>query len=58
MGMVLVKALTQFHYGCVGLEQPPKGRWFCQFCAPSHWKGPGTQIPDDAPIRPAKRPRR
>lgn len=47
--------LPQFHYACVGLEQPPKGHWYCQFCAPPHWKGPGTRVPDDAPIRPPKR---
>ena len=45
----------QFHYACVGLEHPPKGHWYCQFCAPPHWKGPGTRVPDDAPIRPPKR---
>jgi hypothetical protein len=21
-----------FHYGCVGITQPPKGKWFCLEC--------------------------
>ncbi|AXA52232.1 chromatin modification-related protein [Malassezia restricta] len=44
-----------FHIGCVGLDQPPKGTWYCQFCAPPHWKGPGQQIPPHAPHRPPPR---
>ena len=43
-----------FHIGCVGLDQPPKGTWYCQFCAPPHWKGPGQQIPPNAPHRPPR----
>lgn len=23
-----------FHYPCVGLEEPPKGKWYCKECAP------------------------
>lgn len=23
-----------FHYTCVGLEEPPKGKWYCKECAP------------------------
>lgn len=40
-----------FHYHCVGLHQPPKGRWFCLFCAPPGYKGSGT-FPPNAPCLP------
>jgi hypothetical protein len=23
-----------FHYGCVGLTEQPKGKWYCPECAP------------------------
>ena len=23
-----------YHYGCVGLNAPPKGTWYCPICAP------------------------
>lgn len=23
-----------FHYSCVGLESPPKGKWYCKECSP------------------------
>lgn len=23
-----------FHYGCVGLASPPKGKWYCKECEP------------------------
>jgi hypothetical protein len=22
----------KFHYGCVGLSEPPEGEWFCEDC--------------------------
>lgn len=40
-----------FHLPCVGFTQPPKGRWFCLFCAPAGYKGSGT-YPPDAPCLP------
>ncbi|PWN35029.1 uncharacterized protein FA14DRAFT_114052, partial [Meira miltonrushii] len=40
-----------FHLPCVGFNQPPKGRWFCLFCAPPGYKGSGT-YPPDAPCLP------
>lgn len=40
-----------FHYECLGLSQPPKGRWFCLFCAPPGFKG-GTTFPPNAPCLP------
>lgn len=24
-----------FHFGCVGLSQKPKGKWFCSRCKPA-----------------------
>ncbi|EPQ25856.1 uncharacterized protein PFL1_06531 [Pseudozyma flocculosa PF-1] len=41
-----------FHYGCVGLTASPKGKWYCRFCAPPNWKGPGTDVPPGARFRP------
>lgn len=23
-----------FHYGCVGIKEQPKGKWYCPACAP------------------------
>jgi len=40
-----------FHYQCVGLTAPPKGRWYCLFCAPPGYKGSGT-FPPNAPCLP------
>ena len=40
-----------FHYHCVGLAAPPKGRWYCLFCAPPGYKGSGT-FPPNAPCLP------
>ncbi|UZJ53190.1 hypothetical protein CBS101457_002510 [Exobasidium rhododendri] len=40
-----------FHYHCVGLTAPPKGRWYCLFCAPPGYKGSGT-FPPNAPCLP------
>lgn len=40
-----------FHLPCVGFSQPPRGRWFCLFCAPVGYKGSGT-YPPDAPCLP------
>lgn len=37
-----------FHYACVGLEAQPKAEWFCRFCAPPQWKGPGMSVPPNA----------
>ncbi|KAI3481433.1 hypothetical protein L1887_56135 [Cichorium endivia] len=37
-----------FHYACVGLDQQPKAEWFCRFCAPPNWKGPGMLVPPNA----------
>lgn len=40
-----------FHYHCVGLTSPPKGKWYCLFCAPPGFKGSGT-FPPGAPCLP------
>jgi hypothetical protein len=40
-----------FHYACIGIRSPPKGRWFCLFCAPPGYRGSGT-YPNDAPCLP------
>lgn len=44
--------LPQFHYGCVGLTQPPRGKWYCLHCAPPGWKGPGMNVPPGAVAAP------
>ena len=28
-------AIEWFHYACVGIEEPPKGKWYCQDCEAS-----------------------
>jgi hypothetical protein len=40
-----------FHYECIGLTSPPKGSWYCLFCAASGRKYPGT-YPPNAPCLP------
>lgn len=27
-----------FHYGCVGIEEAPKGKWYCEECNPKRHK--------------------
>lgn len=44
--------LEWFHYTCVGLETAPKGKWYCRFCAPPSWKGPGMAVPANAKFKP------
>ncbi|PWN87858.1 hypothetical protein FA10DRAFT_269142 [Acaromyces ingoldii] len=41
-----------FHYSCVGLSNPPKGKWYCLFCTPPGFRGSGS-IPPHAPCVPA-----
>ncbi|SPO26434.1 uncharacterized protein UTRI_04023 [Ustilago trichophora] len=41
-----------FHYACVGLATQPKNDWFCRFCAPKAWKGPGMAVPPNAKHKP------
>eukprot|EP00879_Flechtneria_rotunda_P003977 GHRR01004217.1.p1 GENE.GHRR01004217.1~~GHRR01004217.1.p1 ORF type:complete len:297 (+),score=123.71 GHRR01004217.1:203-1093(+) len=31
-----------FHYGCVGITEPPKGKWYCSHCAPLFLRNGGT----------------
>lgn len=40
-----------FHYHCVGFTAPPKGKWYCLFCALPGFKGSGT-FPTNAPCLP------
>lgn len=40
-----------FHYECIGLTSPPKGAWYCLFCAAAGRKYPGT-YPPNAPCLP------
>jgi hypothetical protein len=40
-----------FHYHCLGLTSPPKGRWFCLFCIGPGRKTSGT-FPPNAPCLP------
>lgn len=34
-----------FHYGCVGITQPPKGKWFCPQCAAAMKRREKKDIP-------------
>lgn len=48
----LTPLASQYHYNCVGLESVPRGRWYCLFCAPPGWKGPGGDVPPNARYAP------
>lgn len=41
-----------FHYACVGLTSQPRHEWYCRFCAPKGWKGPGMGVPANAKHKP------
>lgn len=41
-----------FHYACVGLAKQPENEWYCRFCAPPAWKGPGMRVPPNAKHKP------
>ena len=46
-----------FHFHCVGITEPPRGKWYCRFCAPPGWKGVGTQVPPNAKYKPKAGPK-
>ncbi|KDN44522.1 hypothetical protein K437DRAFT_257042 [Tilletiaria anomala UBC 951] len=41
-----------FHWPCIGLQTEPKSKWYCAYCRPKGWKGPGMDVPPMAPKAP------